>query len=82
MRFGLSYTRTDETTLWNVPIPQFVAALTLGLAIILASVLMRWPGPITPEYVQRVWGQHGDPRKRRRRDSGGEPPSETTTAAV
>lgn len=56
MRFGLSFLRYDEQTLWGVPVPQFVAALTIGLAIALAGVFARWPGPITREWAQRVLG--------------------------
>ena len=56
MRFLLSYTRTDEQTIADIPVPQLVAGITIGLAVICASVLMRWPGPITREYAQRVWG--------------------------
>jgi phosphatidylglycerol:prolipoprotein diacylglycerol transferase len=70
MRFVLSYTRTDEATIGDVPVPQIVAAVTVGLAIILAAVLARWPGPITREYAERVWG---DP-------TATKPPSESTTA--
>jgi phosphatidylglycerol:prolipoprotein diacylglycerol transferase len=56
MRFFLSYTRTDEATIADVPVPQVVAAITIGIAVVLASVLARWPGPITREYAERVWG--------------------------
>jgi phosphatidylglycerol:prolipoprotein diacylglycerol transferase len=56
MRFFLSYTRTDEATIGDVPVPQVVAAITIGIAVVLASVLWRWPGPITREYAERVWG--------------------------
>jgi len=57
MRFALSYTRTNEATLLDVPVPQLVAGATVGLAVITASVLARWPGPITREYAERVWGE-------------------------
>lgn len=56
MRFGLSFTRIDEQELYGIPVPQIVSGLIIGLAIVLAGVLMRWPGPITPEYAERVWG--------------------------
>jgi phosphatidylglycerol:prolipoprotein diacylglycerol transferase len=56
MRFPLSYTRTDEADIGGVPIPQIVAGVTLGIALALASILAKWPGPITPEYARRVWG--------------------------
>jgi len=60
MRFGLSYTRTDEATIGNVPVPQLVAAATLGIAIIAAGVLFRYPGPITEEYASRHWNRDDD----------------------
>lgn len=60
MRFGLSYTRTDEAAVGNVPVPQIVAAATLGIAIIAAGVLYRYPGPITDEYARRHWDRDGD----------------------
>jgi phosphatidylglycerol---prolipoprotein diacylglyceryl transferase len=56
MRFLLSYTRTNEQELGGIPVPQVVAGITLGLAVVAASALMRWPGPITREYAERVWG--------------------------
>lgn len=70
MRFVLSYTRTDEATIGDVPVPQVVAAITVGLAFVLASVLARWPGPITREYAERVWGESDNP----------EPPSDRKPA--
>ncbi|MGE5597352.1 MAG: prolipoprotein diacylglyceryl transferase [Hyphomicrobiales bacterium] len=57
MRFFLSFLRYDEQTLWSVPVPQFTAGITVGIAIILAGVFLRWPGPITREYADRVWGE-------------------------
>jgi phosphatidylglycerol:prolipoprotein diacylglycerol transferase len=60
MRFALSYTRTNEQEISGIPVPQLVAGITIGLAIVAASVLMRWPGPITPEYANRVWGDLPD----------------------
>ncbi len=57
MRFGLSYTRTDEQVLYGIPIPQLVSGVLVGSAIILAGVLLKYPGPITPEYAERAWGQ-------------------------
>lgn len=57
MRFFLSYTRIDEQELYAIPVPQIVSGLLVGLAIIVAGVLLRWPGPITPEYAERVWGK-------------------------
>jgi len=60
MRFALSYTRTNEQEISGIPVPQLVAGITIGLAIVAASVLMRWPGPITPEYANRVWGDRPD----------------------
>jgi phosphatidylglycerol:prolipoprotein diacylglycerol transferase len=71
MRFFLSYFRIDEQRIWNIPVPQLVSCLMVGLAIMVAGVLMRWPGPITPEYAERVWGEEAEPddvpRSRRRR---------------
>jgi len=57
MRFFLSYTRTDEMTISDIPIPQLSAALTVGIAVIAAGILYRHPGPITEEYAERVWGE-------------------------
>ncbi|KAA0234902.1 hypothetical protein EDM76_08665 [bacterium] len=57
MRFGLSFTRTDEQTFYDIPVPQLVSGLLVGIAVILAGVLMKYPGPITPEYAERVWGE-------------------------
>lgn len=71
MRFGLSYTRTDETAIGGVPIPQLVAAATLGIAIMLAGILYRYPGPITDEYARRHWEPEGD-------GDGGSPPAANT----
>jgi phosphatidylglycerol:prolipoprotein diacylglycerol transferase len=73
MRFGLSYTRTDEATLWDVPIPQLVAAVTVGLAFILAPIVSRWPGPITREWAERVLGEDTD-------DTASPPDSKPATA--
>ncbi len=56
MRFGLSYFRFDEQTLGGVPVPQLTSGLLIGIAIIAAGILYRKPGPITPEYAERVWG--------------------------
>ncbi len=60
MRFGLSFTRTDEQTFYDIPVPQLVSGLLVGLAVILAGVLMKYPGPVTPEYAERVWGEAED----------------------
>ncbi len=56
MRFGLSYFRFDEQTIANVPVPQFTSGILIGIAVIAAGILYRKPGPITPEYAERVWG--------------------------
>lgn len=56
MRFGLSYFRFDEQTFLDMPVPQLTSALLLGIAVIAAGILYRRPGPITPEYAERVWG--------------------------
>ncbi len=54
LRFPLSYTRQDEARIGDIPVPQLVAAATIGIAILAASVLARWPGPITREWLHRV----------------------------
>jgi prolipoprotein diacylglyceryltransferase len=74
MRFALSFSRLDEQELWSIPIPQLVSGILIGGAIIIAGVLSRWPGPITPEYAERVWGEEPEPeddtpKSRRRRKS-------------
>ncbi|HQW51753.1 MAG TPA: prolipoprotein diacylglyceryl transferase, partial [Tepidiformaceae bacterium] len=56
MRFFLSYFRFDEQTIANVPVPQLTSGILLGIAVIAAGILYRKPGPITPEYAERVWG--------------------------
>ena len=56
MRFGLSEFRFDEQTIDGTPVPQVVAAAIIGLAIVLAGVLRRYPGPITQEWEDRVFG--------------------------
>ena len=55
MRFGLSFFRNDEQQLWDIPVPQLVSGLIIGAAIVLAGIFLRWPGPITKEYAERVW---------------------------
>ena len=55
-RFFLSYTRTDEQVYFDVPVPQIVSGILVGSALALAAVFYRWPGPITPEYAERAWG--------------------------
>lgn len=61
LRFGLSFFRNDEQQLWGIPIPQLVSGLIIGLAIVLAGVFLRWPGPITREYAGRVWPDRQPP---------------------
>ncbi|MEO6398849.1 MAG: prolipoprotein diacylglyceryl transferase [Tepidiformaceae bacterium] len=56
LRFFLSYTRVDEKTYFDIPTPQIVSGLLIGLAVIMAGIFYRKPGPITPEYADRVWG--------------------------
>jgi len=56
MRFFLSYTRTNEQVFFDIPVPQLVSGSLVGLGLIIAGVLAKWPGPITPEYAERVWG--------------------------
>ncbi|GAB4336451.1 MAG: prolipoprotein diacylglyceryl transferase [Dehalococcoidia bacterium] len=59
-RFVWSEFRMDEQTIGDIPIPQIVSAIVVGLAIILAGVFLRYPGPITPEWEQRVFGEATD----------------------
>ena len=56
MRFGLSELRFDEQTIDGIPVPQIVAAVVIGIAIILAGVLRRFPGKVTEEWEDRVFG--------------------------
>ena len=56
MRFFLSYFRFDEQTIADVPVPQLTSGILLGIAVIAAGILYRKPGPITPEYAERAWG--------------------------
>ncbi len=60
MRFGLSEFRFDEQTIEGVPVPQIVAPVVTGLAVILAGVLRRFPGPITHEWEDRIFGTPAD----------------------
>ncbi len=68
MRFFLSFTRLDEQVYFDIPVPQLVSGMLVGGAVILAGILMRWPGPITPEYAERAWGGMDEPA-----DAGGAP---------
>jgi prolipoprotein diacylglyceryl transferase len=61
MRFFLSYTRTDEQVFYDIPVPQIVSGIIIGSALILAAIFYRWPGPITPEYAERAWGDLPEP---------------------
>ena len=56
LRFALSYFRFDEQTIADVPVPQLTSGILLGIAVIAAGIFYRKPGPITPEYAERVWG--------------------------
>ncbi len=56
MRFGLSELRIDEQTVDGIPVPQIVAAVIIGLGVILAGVIRRFPGPITDAWEDRVFG--------------------------
>lgn len=56
MRFGLSPFRFDEQTVDGIPVPQIVAAIIIGLAIILAGIIRRYPGQITSAWEDRVFG--------------------------
>jgi len=60
MRFFLSYFRTDEQTILTIPAPQLISGLLVGAGIVLAGVFLKYPGPITREYAERVWGESGD----------------------
>ncbi|MYI86198.1 MAG: prolipoprotein diacylglyceryl transferase, partial [Dehalococcoidia bacterium] len=53
MRFGLSEFRIDEQTVDGIPVPQIVAAVIIGLAVILAAVIRRYPGQITEAWEDR-----------------------------
>ena len=70
MRFFLSYTRTDEATLSDVPIPQLVGAITVGAAFLVAGWIYKNPGPITEEWAERV-GRLADPSESELADDGG-----------
>lgn len=66
MRFALSFTRTNtgaggEQELFNVPVPQLTAFVTVGLAVIAAAVLLKYPGGITREWADRVGWERVDP---------------------
>lgn len=60
LRFFLSEFRVDEATIGDVPIPQVVSAVLLGVGLIAAGILYRHPGPITREWAARVWGEVPD----------------------
>jgi prolipoprotein diacylglyceryl transferase len=75
MRFFLSHFRFDEQELWRIPVPELVSGLLLGTAVIAAGILYRHPGPITPEYANRVWGGI-EP------DDDGTPPSKDAAGAA
>lgn len=57
LRFSLSHFRFDEQTVGDIPVPQVTSAIVAGLAFIAAGILYRWPGPITAEWVRRVYGE-------------------------
>ncbi|MFN0093795.1 MAG: prolipoprotein diacylglyceryl transferase [Dehalococcoidia bacterium] len=61
LRFALSFTRNDEQKIADIPVPMLVSALVVGGAMMVAAALYRWPGPITREYAERVWGHRSDP---------------------
>lgn len=59
MRFALSFTRTNngvggEQTYLDIPVPQLTAIVTVTLALLTAAILLKWPGPITKEWAERV----------------------------
>lgn len=61
MRFFLSYTRTNEQVFHDIPVPQLLSGGLVGIGLITAAILAKWPGPITPEYAERVWGDLDEP---------------------
>ncbi len=66
MRFGLSFTRTNtgaggEQTFLDMPVPQLTAVVTVGLAVIAAAILLKFPGGVTHEWAQRVGWQPANP---------------------
>lgn len=66
MRFVLSEFRIDEQTIGDVPVPQVVSVIIIGLAFIAAGLLRRYPGPIPREYAERMWpeeDQRGGPTR-------------------
>lgn len=69
LRFILSYFRFDEQTISGIPVPQLTSGILLGIAVIAAGILYRKPGPITPEWEERVWGDL-------QRDTGPDEPDE------
>ncbi|HCU99615.1 MAG TPA: hypothetical protein DGL25_00310 [Dehalococcoidia bacterium] len=56
MRFGLSPFRFDEQTIDGIPVPQIVSAVIIGIAIMLAGIIRRYPGQITSAWEDRVFG--------------------------
>ncbi len=60
MRFSLSYFRMDEQDIFGIPAPQLISGALVGLGIVLAGFFLKYPGPITPEYAERVWGETSD----------------------
>lgn len=75
LRYVLSFTRLDEQELWAIPVPQVVSGLLIAVAVFAAGILYRHPGPITPEYAERVWGDLES-------DEPGQPPSKGKSAAT
>jgi phosphatidylglycerol:prolipoprotein diacylglycerol transferase len=80
MRFFLSYTRTDEQVFYDVPVPQIVSGILIGAGLALAAVFYRWPGPITPEYAERAWGDLPPPEPEPEGDDAGNGPAEAAPA--
>lgn len=59
MRFFLSFLRTNsgtggEQTFFDIPVPQLIAGITVGLGILLAGFFLRYPGRLTKEYRERT----------------------------
>lgn len=60
LRAFLSEYRLDEQTIDGVPVPQLVSIAIIGLAVIYAGVIRKYPGPITREWEARVYGPPDD----------------------
>lgn len=75
MRYALSFTRTNtgvggEQEFAGMPVPQLTAIVTIGLAILAAGILWKWPGGVTKEWAAR----HGIKLASDRPKAGDPPP--------